>query len=488
MQNNIKFNDSITSITKSIQNFSTFINNICTDCNYEYLYRIKKTNLTDILTYRLLYTRKSATKLEVAGDISFFKHKKITDRTFDNRDNQIPISFYDNTFDKISAYASSQKKSIMLNVKQIIVDHDIYVVDGTDIHLPISYEKEGYVKHNENYILAISIGIYNIIENAPICLYTSKCTSERKAFSEAINEITIKPNNIFVFDALYFTQNFAKEAYHNKMKYIIKLPIHLNIITDNFTNDNINDVGIDYDIDNTIIKLRIVKYRIENKSYYLITNLLDIVEFSVDILKQIYVKRWDIETYFRQIKDTTKFDEVYEQKEEKVKKGQKCVLIVSQIISYIECLFDNKYSETGKKINRTLLTKKIYDKLLINIIQNKDISEQLINDFYVNYIKYIPIVKNRHVVRICKRPNKRTYKKNHLYVLHEEEKKRKIEKQEKRIMDKKIKKEKLEEKKVEQKLKKEKQTIINTMKKVLRQLIKKNIKATAFLIKKVTIT
>lgn len=40
------------------------------------------------------------------------------------------------------------------------------------------------------------------------------------------------------------------------------------------------------------------KYTIENKYFYLLTNLLDTSKYSIEHIKNIYHKRWEIEEYF----------------------------------------------------------------------------------------------------------------------------------------------------------------------------------------------
>ena len=60
-------------------------------------------------------------------------------------------------------------------------------------------------------------------------------------------------------------------------------------------NDNIIHVCVI----NSIIKIRVIRYMINNKSYYLATNLFDDKEFTIDVLTQIYHYRWTIEEKFK---------------------------------------------------------------------------------------------------------------------------------------------------------------------------------------------
>jgi len=60
-------------------------------------------------------------------------------------------------------------------------------------------------------------------------------------------------------------------------------------------NNNIINVSVI----NSIIKIRVICYMINNKSYYLATNLFDDKEFTIDVLTQIYHYRWSIEEKFK---------------------------------------------------------------------------------------------------------------------------------------------------------------------------------------------
>ena len=45
--------------------------------------------------------------------------------------------------------------------------------------------------------------------------------------------------------------------------------------------------------------IRIVKYAIDNKSYYMATNLIDAEHFPISYIKENYGHRWTVEEYFR---------------------------------------------------------------------------------------------------------------------------------------------------------------------------------------------
>ena len=77
-----------------------------------------------------------------------------------------------------------------------------------------------------------------------------------------------------------------------------------------------SDLNVKYLINNNLdehhfemngIKNKVIKYEINKKKYYLLTNLIDM---SIDDLKDNYKKRWDIETHFRDLKHKTSIGKI----------------------------------------------------------------------------------------------------------------------------------------------------------------------------------
>ena len=91
--------------------------------------------------------------------------------------------------------------------------------------------------------------------------------------------------NIFIFDRGFYSKLMIDHLELNGYKYIIRIKKNLKIISNN-NND----------------KLRIVKYKIKQSEYYLITNLIDTNLFSDMDISNLYHKRWSIEEYFKYIK------------------------------------------------------------------------------------------------------------------------------------------------------------------------------------------
>ncbi len=142
----------------------------------------------------------------------------------------------------------------------------------------------------------------------------------------------------------------------------------------------------------------------------IITNLMDTDKFTENIIFNLYKSRWDIEVFFKLIKNNFKFQHVNEKNTINYQKDPMfyCELIITYIMKLIEnhywsdCLSRNPQGKDKKinnivnkqngdkkeailKINKSNLIKEIFDKLL-KLICFKDPCKDKIEKFYKSYI------------------------------------------------------------------------------------------------------
>ena len=70
-------------------------------------------------------------------------------------------------------------------------------------------------------------------------------------------------------------------------------------------------------VDEDDYKLRIIKYIINGKPYYVASNILD---YSKQMIQNLYHDRWTIEEYFKYIKQYMKLSKMNDWREEDIKK------------------------------------------------------------------------------------------------------------------------------------------------------------------------
>lgn len=133
--------------------------------------------------------------------------------------------------------------------------------------------------------------------------------------------------------------------------------------------DHDEDIDYEVEIDQPHLKkIRIIKYIINNKPYYLGTNLYDSNSFNHDTLVSIYKKRWSSEEMFKMLKSYTNMNNINEKSYDRICKSIYC----HSIISKLQYLFKNYYEDQIKdniqknknkikKVNQSCLIDYIYD-------------------------------------------------------------------------------------------------------------------------------
>ena len=124
--------------------------------------------------------------------------------------------------------------------------------------------------------------------------------NERSAFIEQLEFIDC--NDILIFDRGYPDTKLLKILNDKKFNYIMrykKSDLNVKILN----NNNLEEYN--FEMNNT--KNKVIRYFINDTPYYLLTNLIDM---SIDELKNNYKKRWDIETHFRDLKHKTSIGKI----------------------------------------------------------------------------------------------------------------------------------------------------------------------------------
>ena len=154
---------------------------------------------------------------------------------------------------------------------------------------------------------------------------------------------------------------------------------------------------------NLPIKFRLITYNIANEQYYLGTTLTS-KQFTTDLLKELYYKRWNIETYFRTIKYGLSFNDFHSRTEEQIKQEiivHMCVTILTRILENIYIKYNPKiknklkYNKTHFKNNLD----KICSKVIKLLLYEKDVQKiiTILNKIFKYLVK---IRKNRKFMRI----------------------------------------------------------------------------------------
>jgi hypothetical protein len=262
--------------------------------------------------------------------------------------------------------------------------YNVIAVDGT-------YNNTNF-KNNKKLETTLNMGYYNVTKQIPIYIDLKNYSDKNKeicSFKHYISEkkINIK-NPIFVMDRAYYCYDLFNYLNDKKYKYVIRIK---NNTKHKFSNK------IRYVEYNTVItETKLDKNKKERKinkqlTCKIATNLDD--TYTDDQIKEIYKSRWDVEVYFKLIKNNFRFSYLTEHN----KKTRECYT-KTYIIILINCILErlleiingeahqtnNKYNAKYNKTHLILGLKKV----IINMLHS-NVTSNMINNILISYIKII---------------------------------------------------------------------------------------------------
>lgn len=361
--------------------------------------RSKKTNPLNTLLFGLLQTQNHKSMDSVAADINSCSKNEshISRQSFLSRYNQLPISFFQNVADELDSFITTNY------VKPST--YQILAVDGCDTSCSKNLVNNNYkLNKNSESVTALNLGIYNVTTNVPVAIEMVNHSDERKAFTNYMSNKTDYEKSIYVFDRGFDGTSYFKKLDTMKIKYVCRLRKNLKIIPDNLVQEKIvYDEGT---------KIRIIKYVIDNTSYFLATNLFDTDEFTVNKLIQIYHYRWTIEEKFKFMKINFHFGRTHFKNDESIKKSICCQIIIMKLVSVLSSIaLKNKFGNKNNSklvINQKTLTDGLYSKLLYHMFVGK-LTRTTFNSFMKCYSIFITTNAGKHNPRTCVTPYMKWY-------------------------------------------------------------------------------
>lgn len=384
----------------------------------------------NVLSYNLFYTQSSSSKEITAGHINELSDLSFSRQSYYNKDKHIHVSVYKDAFENISSYCQS-------------LSHDntpIFAVDGCN--------------NNFKGRVILNLGIFDVSNNIPIDLSyygANNRNGEVKLFKQYVMDNIHKfKNAIFVFDRLYFCYGLIDFLILNGLKYVIRVKGEGKYIDpDNVLPKSTPNYNIikkirktcrliksedKIDTSNVIVGKNRKNKEIKNITVkvkrYIITNLDE--TYSDDEILNIYKSRWNIEVFFKLIKNNFKFQNIITDDIDKTQKMYYCELIITLICKLIEHYYwqinqppkeeiiERKKDKKGKDVTVKCTVKPNYTSMLnglyngfLNKLINEEIKEEEINKFCKNYIQIIKNKTGRSFPRFSKTPFTKWYLKGY---------------------------------------------------------------------------
>jgi hypothetical protein len=372
---------------EKIKDLKKVINNSIKKLNIKYIKRNSKITFQDIIYGMSLKT------------ISSYSFDKVTYKLNKNKGKE----------NKISASGFKYKKNYIKNDDIEFLNNDlinhiykdkfekrVLAIDGSYLKGLKKLSNDGlkFSSDKENYTNSIISGLYDVNKKIIINYKHSILMDERKCFKEQLKYV--RKGDTLLFDRGYYSEDLMNTLDNKKIDYIFRLKKNLNIV--NFLKDNNLNEYI-YTVNNKNYKIVNYKVHEDGEEYYLLTTLLN---KNLEELKDLYKKRWSIETHFKEAKYTTSLKELNSKSLDEFLKEinmHNYVYILYYYFNY--CIKDN-FIDDKYELNHKLSLEIFIEEILFILIYKRKIV-----NYILDIIDILPKTykqeKDRHYERVSKR-------------------------------------------------------------------------------------
>ena len=212
--------------------------------------------------------------------------------------------------------------------------HGIFAIDGSKINLPHSCIDSGYRCPAEQayYPQGLMSCMYQLRSKIPVDFDLLSHENERKAALTHINALS--ENDIVVYDRGYYSYELLHEHILKNLHPVFRIKKKINNIFDEFINSNQSDSIVEVKPSKNILRqlrlknpqaqfkaytLRLVKYKVSESTFILVTTLLDQKKYCIKDLSDLYHGRWGIEELYKISKQLMNIEDFHSKSERGVK-------------------------------------------------------------------------------------------------------------------------------------------------------------------------
>jgi hypothetical protein len=206
-------------------------------------------------------------------------------------------------------------------------------VDGSKVNLPRELTRAGYntPQANSHYPQGLLSCCYQLKSKIPHDFDLVSHGNERKC--ALIHLQTLEPDDVCVYDRGYFSYALLSQHIQAGVHPIFRMKKNAGKAIDAFIDSDKTDAMITLmpskarqreikkEFPNMAfvpLKIRLIKYVINDKNYYMGTTLMD-KQYTIEVLKEVYHARWGIEELYKVSKKMVEVDDFHGRSERTVK-------------------------------------------------------------------------------------------------------------------------------------------------------------------------
>lgn len=306
----------------------------------------------------------------------------------------------------------------------------VLAVDGSSVTLPFTKELKqlyGLAKNQTNtgVVQARVSVLYDVL---------NRYVLDSQLFPKAIGEralgllhlIKSKVNDLIIYDRGYPSYDFIYTHCNKDIDYLMRTKIGFNGATESFIasnkrsqiveiypRKNINISDKEYD-KNTPIKVRLLRIDLSSgETELLMTSLLDSKKYPSKIFKELYFKRWGVETFYDELKNKLKVEYFSGYSNQSILQDFNAAILISNVQTLIVNDLEDEVKELTKnrkltyKINTNLSYGFLKNKIITLLFSNTDM-EDVVEQLKILFkSELVPIRPNRSNIRNVQKYNRR---------------------------------------------------------------------------------
>jgi hypothetical protein len=337
--------------------------------------RSGKISFQSLILFMLNYTKKSL-QIELDGFFKMINDQTITKQAFSKaRQKILPIAFI-KLADTITTwfYGDDDFKTYK--------GYRLMAVDGSILELNNSEtlrQAFGYVENQKVKLARAKSSCLYDIENSMIVtsIIAHYKTSERDLALQHIQKLKLfgLKNDLILFDRGYPSTKLISNLENNGIKYLMRVSSQfLKVINQAKGEDQIVTVKNE----GQLIKIRVLRFLLDSgEEETLITNLLE-PSFTVKDFKELYFKRWGIETKYDELKNRLQIENFTGDTKIAVEQDFYASIYLSNMAALAKHEADEKitHKNAGKnlkysyKVNMNILIGKLKDSMVLMLLED----------------------------------------------------------------------------------------------------------------------
>lgn len=369
--------------------------------------RTRKLSMYQIVLY-LIFTSKASLFQNIAAirdELPVLSFPKVSKQAVSKARQGILSSL----FEKLFLFSSKTYYDAIPSRKNWNGFH-VFAIDGTRIQIPDT--KKNLIEfgdyHNsmnpdKHWSLSLGSTIYDVLEDIIVHASIHKGNySERKAalsHLEALEAMNLHKNSVIIFDRGYYSQEVYRYFVAKGYYCLMRMSRGIKFATRQTSNDVITPlVGLSKKGQKTI-PIRVISVILDTGEIeYLTTNIMDDT-ITPDMFKELYFKRWPIESKYYEIKNQLLLEEFSGYTGISIRQEFFISLLFSNLSAIVKSEADSRINESKKASNKSNYQsnkafiigrlKKMIPKLLCGQLSVYTMSD-LFEDAYRNRSQILP--------------------------------------------------------------------------------------------------